>query len=40
MLNAFFVLEIFTCLSWLFGYVEKPFDKDAKVDSKFYDVTD
>ena len=40
MLKALFVLEMFTFLYWLFGYVEKRFDKDAKVDSKFYDVTD
>ena len=35
MLKAFFVLEIFICLSWLFGYLEKQFDKEVKVNLKF-----
>ena len=34
MLKALFVLEIFTFLSWLLGYVEKPLDKKAKLISK------
>ena len=33
MLKALFVLEIFILLTWLFGYVEKRFDK--KVNFKF-----
>ena len=40
MLKALFVLEIFKCLIWLFGNVEKPLDKKPKVNFKFYDVTD
>ena len=36
MLRALFVLEIFTVLSWLFGYVEKLLDKKDKVNSKIY----
>ena len=40
MLKALFVLEIFTFLSWLFGYVEKRLDKKAMVNFKIYDVTD
>ena len=35
MLKAFFVLEIFICLSWLFGYLEKQLDKEVKVNLKF-----
>ena len=34
MLKALFVLKIFTFLSWLSGYVEKPLDKKAKIISK------
>ena len=34
MLKALFVLEIFTFLSWLFGYVEKRLDKKAMVNFK------
>ena len=34
MLKALFVLEIFTFLSWLFGYVEKRPDKKAQLISK------
>ena len=40
MLKALFVLETFTILSWLFGYVEKRLYKKAKVNFKIYDVTD
>ena len=40
MLIALFVLELFTFLSWFFGYAEKRLDKKAKVDFKIYDVTD
>ena len=40
MLKAQFVLEIFKCLIWLFGNVEKPLDKEPKVNFKFYGVTD
>ena len=47
MKNAFyFVLkalsfsEIFTLLSWLFGYVEKQLDEKVMVNFKIYDVTD
>ena len=39
MLKSLFVLEIFTILSWLFGYIEKGFDKNAMVNFKIYDVT-
>ena len=39
-LKAPFVLEIFTFLSRLFGYVEKRLDKKAKVTYKIYEVTD
>ena len=34
MLNALFVLEMFTFLSWLLGYVEKRLDNKVKVNSK------
>ena len=40
MLTALFIPEIFTFLSWCFGYVEKGLDKKAKDNFKFYDVTD
>ena len=40
MLKALFVLEIFTFLSCLFGYVEKWLDKKAMVNFKIYDFTD
>ena len=40
MLKARSVLEIFTFLSRLYGYVEKQLDKQAKVIFKIYDVTD
>ena len=39
MLKAFFVIEIFTFLSWLGGYAEKPFDKKTRANCKIYDVT-
>ena len=39
-LNAFLVLEMFTFLSWLFGYVEKRLDKKAMISYKTYDVTE
>ena len=35
MSKALFVLEIFTFLSCLFGYVEKRLDKKVKFNSKF-----
>ena len=40
MLKALFVLEIFTFLSSLFGYVEKALDMKQMVDFKFDDVAD
>ena len=40
MLKAHFVLEIFTFLSLVFGYVEKRLDKGAMVNFKLHDVTD
>ena len=40
LLKALVVLEIFTFLSCLFGYVEKGLDKKAMVIFKIYDVTD
>ena len=40
MFKVLFVLEIITFLSWLFGYVEKWFDKKVMVNFKIYDVTD
>lgn len=40
MLKALFVLEVFTFLSWCFGYVEKWLDKKAMVTYKIYHVTD
>ena len=39
-LKAFFVFEIFTFLSWRFGYVEKRLDKKIKVNFKMYDFID
>ena len=38
--KALFVLEIFTFLSWVFGYVEWRFDKKAAIYFKIYDATD
>ena len=40
MLKTLFVLEIFTFLSLLFGYVEKQLDKKAMVNFKIFDVTE
>ena len=40
MLKTRFVLEIFTFLFLLFGYVEKRLDKKAMVNFKIYDVAD
>ena len=40
MLKAYSVLEIFTFLYRIFGYVEKQLDKKAVVNLKIYDVTD
>ena len=40
MLKAHWVLEIFIFLSWLFGYLEEPFDGNVMVNFKIYDVTD
>ena len=40
MLKVLFVLEIFTFMSWRFGYVEKGLDKKAKVNFKIYDFID
>ena len=40
MLKALFVLEIFTFLSKIFGYVEKWLDKEAIVNFKSYDAID
>ena len=37
--KAFFVLKVFKCLSWIFGYVAKWLDKKDKVSFKLYDVT-
>ena len=40
MLKALFVLEIFTFLYRIFGYVEKWLDKKVMFNFKIYDVTD
>ena len=40
MLKVLSVLEIFTFLSWLFGYVEKRFDIKAMGNFKIYDIAD
>ena len=40
MLKALFVLEKFTFLSLLFGYVEKWLNEKVMVNLKIYDVTD
>ena len=40
MLKVLFVYEMFTFLSWLFGYIEKRLTKKAMVNFKIYDVTD
>ena len=39
-LKALFFLEIFTFLSWLFGYLENRLDLKAMVNFKNFDVTD
>ena len=38
LLKALFVLQILTFLSQHFGYLEKRFDKKARVNFKIYDV--
>ena len=38
--KALFVLKIFKFLSWLFGCVEKQFDKKTEVNLTVHDVTD
>ena len=40
MLKALFVLEVFTFMFLLFGYVEKRVYKKATVNFKILDVTD
>ena len=40
MSKARFVLEMFTFLFGLFGYVEKRLDKKAMINFKIYDVID
>ena len=40
MLKALSFLEIFTFLSWLFGYLENRLDLKAMVNFRNYDVTD
>ena len=40
MLKVLFVYEMFTFLTWLFGYVEKRFDKKAMFNFKISDATD
>ena len=40
MLKAHWLLPIFIFLICLFGYAEKPFDNNAMVNFKIYDVTD
>ena len=40
LIKAFFVLEIFTFLFWLFRYVEKQLDKKAKVNFKVQRIID
>ena len=37
--TALFVLEVYPSMSWLFGCLEKRFDKVAMVNFKIYDVT-
>ena len=39
MLKVLFILEIFTFLYHIFGYVEKRLDKKAMVNFKIYDIT-
>ena len=40
LIKAFFVLEIFTSLFWLFRYVEKQLDEKAKVNFKVQQIID
>ena len=40
MLKTFFILEIFTFLSWHFAYLEKLLDEKAEVNFKIYDITE
>ena len=40
MLKALVVLEVFSFMSWLFGYIEIQFDKKAMVTFKIDEVTD
>ena len=40
MLKPLFIFEIFTSLSFRFGYVEKHLDKKTKVNFKIYDLID
>ena len=40
MLKTLFVLEIFTFLSCLFGYIEKWLDEKAMINLNIYAVTD
>ena len=40
MLKALFVLDIFTFLFCLFGFIEKLSDREVNVSSKIYGVTD
>ena len=40
MLKDLLLLEIFAFTSWLFGHVEKRFDKKAMVDFEIHDVID
>ena len=39
MLKFLLVLEIYTFLNWLFGYVRKQFVKKVMIDFKTYDIT-
>ena len=38
--KALFVLDIFTFLSWFFGYIVRRLDNKTMVNFKIYDVTD
>ena len=38
-LKALFILNIFKCLSWLFGHVEKRLDQKDQVIFKIHDAT-
>ena len=39
MLKALFILDIFTFLSWRFGFAEKQLDKKTTGSFKIHDVT-